>query len=80
MKLFRTVPQQNKYLEECAITEGDRSKTMSRGVVNVFDEFKYQEILGFGGAFTESSAYNYSLLNDVVLWDYGAVMPVKTFF
>ena len=33
------------------------------GIVNVFDDVKYQEVLGFGGAFTESSAYLYSLLS-----------------
>ncbi len=32
------------------------------GCVNVYPE-KKQEILGFGGAFTESSAYNYSLMS-----------------
>ncbi|MDR1544598.1 MAG: glycosyl hydrolase [Prevotellaceae bacterium] len=31
-------------------------------VINVFPEFKYQAILGFGGAFTETAAYNFSLL------------------
>ena len=31
-------------------------------LINIYPEFKYQEILGFGGAFTETSAYNFSLL------------------
>jgi len=31
-------------------------------LINVYPEFKYQKILGFGGAFTEASAYNFSLL------------------
>lgn len=34
------------------------------GIVNVFDDVKYQEVLGFGGAFTESSAYLYSLMSE----------------
>lgn len=34
------------------------------GIINIFDEVTFQEILGFGGAFTESSAFNYSLLDD----------------
>lgn len=34
------------------------------GVINIFDDVKYQEILGFGGAFTEASAYNYSLMGE----------------
>ncbi len=28
-------------------------------VINVYDEVKYQKILGFGGAFTDASAHNY---------------------
>jgi len=32
-------------------------------LINIYPEFKYQTILGFGGAFTETSAYNFSLLN-----------------
>lgn len=33
-------------------------------VINIFPERRYQKILGFGGAFTEASAYNYSKMND----------------
>ena len=32
-------------------------------LINIYPEFKYQKILGFGAAFTETSAYNYSLLS-----------------
>ena len=32
-------------------------------LINIYPEFKYQKILGFGAAFTESSAVNYSLLS-----------------
>ena len=28
-------------------------------VLNVYDQVKYQEILGFGGAFTQAAAVNY---------------------
>ena len=34
-------------------------------VINIYPEFKYQQTLGFGGAFTETSAYNFSLLSPV---------------
>lgn len=34
------------------------------GRINIFPERRYQEILGFGGAFTEASAYNYSRMDD----------------
>jgi glucosylceramidase len=32
-------------------------------LINIYPEFKYQQVLGFGGAFTETSAYNFSLLS-----------------
>ena len=32
-------------------------------LINIYPEFKYQKILGFGAAFTETSAYNFSLLS-----------------
>ena len=31
-------------------------------LINIYPEFKYQKVLGFGGAITETSAYNFSLL------------------
>lgn len=33
-------------------------------VINLYPELRYQEIIGFGGAFTETSAYNYSRMSD----------------
>lgn len=33
-------------------------------MINVFPERRYQTIIGFGGAFTEASAFNYSLMNE----------------
>jgi len=32
-------------------------------LINIYPEFKYQTILGFGAAFTETSAYNFSFLS-----------------
>ena len=32
-------------------------------LINIYPEFKYQQVLGFGAAFTESSAVNFSLLS-----------------
>ncbi|MCL1973819.1 MAG: glucosylceramidase [Bacteroidetes bacterium] len=31
-------------------------------LINIYPEFRYQKVLGFGAAFTETSAYNFSLL------------------
>ncbi len=64
MKLIKTAPKENKYFENIEITEGNIPNSTQWGIVNVFDEIEYQKIIGFGGAFTESSAYNYSLLTD----------------
>ena len=33
------------------------------GILNIYDDVQYQEILGFGGAFTESSTLNLSRVN-----------------
>ena len=35
-------------------------------LINVYPQLKYQEILGFGGAFTETSAYNFAQVSDSV--------------
>ncbi|MCL1830177.1 MAG: glucosylceramidase [Oscillospiraceae bacterium] len=32
--------------------------------ISVFPKRRYQEIIGFGGAFTETASYNYSLMSD----------------
>ena len=64
MKIFKTIPRENKFFEEELIENGNESAETECGVINIFEEFKYQEIVGFGGAFTESAAYNYSLLSD----------------
>jgi len=32
-------------------------------LINIYPEFQYQKVLGFGAAFTETSAYNFSLLS-----------------
>ena len=35
-------------------------------VLNVYDQVKYQEILGFGGAFTQAAAVNYKKLDEAI--------------
>ena len=64
MKIVKSIPNDNIYFEQEMIQEGNAPESTEVGVVNLFDEIEYQEVLGFGGAFTESSAYNYSLLTD----------------
>lgn len=63
-KLISTDISKNLFFNEENLSIGNASSDSEVAVVNIFDEIEYQKILGFGGAFTESSAYNYSLLTD----------------
>lgn len=64
MKIFTSVPAQDSYFRETNIEAGNAPEKTEMGVINVFDEIEYQSVLGFGGAFTESAAYNYSLMSE----------------
>lgn len=63
MKVIQSIPAEEKYFQEFDVEVGNVWFGTEGNIVNVFDEIKYQEMLGFGGALTESSAYNYSLLS-----------------
>ncbi len=62
MKVICTSPKEDIFFQVQELPVGNAHTGTEGGVINVFDEFTYQEIIGFGGAFTESSAYLYSLL------------------
>ncbi len=64
MKVIKSIPEKNIYYKTEIIEDGNMPESTEGGVVNIFDEIEYQKIIGFGGAFTESSAYLYSLLNE----------------
>ena len=64
MKIIKSIPRENIYFYERVIEAGNVPESTGMCVVNVFDEVEYQSVLGFGGAFTESAAYLYSLLNE----------------
>ena len=64
MKIINSSPLKNEFFTETYINSGNASKETEGNIINIFPDVRYQEILGFGGAFTESSAYNYSLLSD----------------
>ena len=64
MKLYRTIAKENIFHREEILTPGDEKPGRERGLINIYDDVTYQQLLGIGGAFTESSAYNYSLLTD----------------
>ncbi len=64
MKAFETNLYDKKYLIEHEIHSGKGNPESEGAIINIFDDVKYQSVLGFGGAITESVAYNYSKLND----------------
>jgi glucosylceramidase len=43
----------------------ERDPAAENEVINLYPEMRYQEILGFGGAFTETSAYQFSRMSAV---------------
>lgn len=63
IKVFETQPQANKFFKEYGVDFANVPEKIEHAMINVFDEIEYQEILGFGAAFTESAAYNYSFLD-----------------
>ncbi len=64
MRIVKSVPKENIYFKSEETAKGNAKSDTELNVVNIFDDVKYQSVLGFGGAFTESSAYNYSLMDD----------------
>ena len=62
-KVFLSAANQKEMLvEQPAITFAQDLETENL-LINIYPEFKYQKILGFGAAFTETAAYNFSLLS-----------------
>lgn len=57
-----TDQQKNEYWKETVFPM--EQVTDAGHVINIHPDLTAQEIHGFGGAFTEASAYNYSCLND----------------
>lgn len=61
VKIITTDYYNNKFWEE---TESNIKEIGSMNVINIYPEITKHIIKGFGGAFTEASAYNYSFLNE----------------
>lgn len=64
MKLIKTAPLENVYFQEENLKAGNLPDDTEVYIVNVYEEAAYQEMIGFGGAFTESAAYNYAQLDE----------------
>ena len=63
VKFFLSAANQKEMLVEQQSTTFNQDLETENLLINVYPEFKYQTILGFGAAFTEASAYNFSLLS-----------------
>ena len=61
MIAYLTDHKNNKYWQEIKIEECEPNAMRT---VRIYKDEKRQSIRGFGGAFTESSGYNYSLLSE----------------
>lgn len=64
MKCIITNDAEKKYWQEKEVERGAVTDCMH--VINVYPEMTGPQIQGFGGAFTEASTYNYSLLNETL--------------
>ncbi len=60
---IETCPAEGIFMKNETIPAANLPENQEWGIVNFFDDVVYQEVIGFGGAFTESSAYLYSLLS-----------------
>ena len=48
MKIIKTIPGQGIYFKEDTVETGTEKATTERNVINIYDDVKYQKILGFG--------------------------------
>jgi glucosylceramidase len=61
--VIRTNEAKHQHFARETVRKNNVPPETETAVVNLYDDIVYQEILGFGGAFTEASAYNYALLD-----------------
>lgn len=64
LKVIKSIPSENIFFKEESVAKGNFPEGTEGAIVNLYNDVKYQEVLGFGGAFTESAAYNYSLMDE----------------
>ena len=61
---YETNYKRNLFWSESTINTKPYSEKLENKVINIYPEITYQELVGFGGAFTESAGYCYSKLDD----------------
>lgn len=64
MKRFTTDINAGRYFDLEELTLEPNHDQGEGYVVNVFEDVTYQSMIGFGGAFTESAAYNYAQMSE----------------
>lgn len=63
VKLFTSTKNEKEMLKrgkECSFEQTD---LRHKNILNIYPDRRYQEVLGFGAAFTETSAYNYAKMD-----------------
>jgi len=63
VKIFASSANQKEMLVEQQDIVFQKDLETENLLINIYPEFKYQQVLGFGAAFTEASAVNLSLLS-----------------
>lgn len=64
-KIFTSIKDEKEMVKPCGEVWFNQTKIKNNRLLNIYPEQNYQEVLGFGAAFTETSAYNYSRLSDL---------------
>ena len=60
---YETNYKRNLFWNESALNPKPYSEKVENKVINIYPEITYQELIGFGGAFTESAGYCYNKLD-----------------
>ena len=56
--------KRNLFFSKTKVNYKNYSNNLENKVINIYPEIKYQEIIGFGGAFTEATGYAISSLSN----------------
>ena len=61
---IETNSKRNLFFCKSEVKSKQYSPKLEKQIINIYPEIKYQEIIGFGGAFTEASGVAFSSLNE----------------
>ena len=64
VKKIETNYKRKMFWKQDDLDSKDANDITEKNVINIYPEIEYQEIIGFGGAFTQSSGYNFSRQSD----------------